>query len=68
MEIRTPPENPVVVLRRIYAEQAILAQTRWAPLHDYAHYGDVADKFDILPCLKASLRSPLRFASGMGFL
>src|SRR3989338_11277415 len=46
MEIRTPPENPVVVLRRIYAEQAILAQTRWAPLHDYAHYGEVAGRFD----------------------
>ena len=46
MEIRTPQENPVVVLRRIYAEQAILAQTRWAALHNYTRYADVADKFD----------------------
>ncbi len=46
MEIRTPQENPVAILRRIHREQAILAQTRWAPLHKYAHYDDVADKFN----------------------
>ncbi len=46
MELRIPRENPVDILRRIRTEQAILAQTRWAPLHGYAHYDDVAHKFD----------------------
>ncbi len=47
METKTDTfENPVDMLRRTRAEQAILAQTRWAALHDYVRYDDVKDKFN----------------------
>ena len=46
MENKIARENPVDVLRRLHRERAILAQTRWAPVHNYARYDDVEDKFD----------------------
>lgn len=46
MEIKSHSENPVGVLRRIRREQKILATTRWAPIHGYTHYGEVACRFD----------------------
>ena len=46
MEIVTPQENLVDVLRRMRAEHRILAKTRWAPLHNFRHYDDIAHKFD----------------------